>query len=1142
MWGVENNMPRIFDNIEENLLPALKETLDVSERADFCVGYFNLRGWRNLADNLDPWPGGDENCCRLLVGMHITPSEELRDALRADPDQSELDNQTAIREKRRIASEFRDQLTIGVPTNSDEAALRRLAKQIRNRKIFIRVYLRHSLHAKLYMLHRRDPVNPIVAYLGSSNLTLAGLSKQGELNVDVLDSDATKKLASWFEDRWNDRWCLDISQELADIIDESWAGERLVPPYLVYLKMAYHLAREARAGLSEFRIPSVFGDTLFDFQVAAVKIAAHHLHKRGGVLLGDVVGLGKSMMATALAKIFEIDFNTETLIICPKNLVGMWEDYAHTYHLRAKVMSIGMVIKELPENTRRFRIVLIDESHNLRNKEGKRWRAIREYVSRNDSLCILLSATPYNKSYMDLSGQLGLFLPEDSDIGIRPENLISNLGGEHEFVRRHQCPVKSLSAFDKSDDPDDWRDLMRLYMVRRTRGFIMQHYSKEDDRGKYLEFSDGTKSYFPERVPKNLTFEIDDANQSDVYARFYSDEVVGAINALTLPRYGLGNYVAKKLNPQPTNSQLEVVDGLSRAGTRLMGFCRTNLFKRLESAGPAFLLSVERHIMRNHVVIHALKSGSDVPIGSQGAELLDSRFYDEDADDLIAADALGSDSEEDVVDDPAISASSSGGQRSAGEFHARAAEAYKAYSSTFRNRFKWLPASTFSNRLKKDLEADATALLEVLNRCGDWHAENDVKLLKLIDLVTKKHPAEKVLVFTQFADTARYLSEQLKVAGLDGVAEATGDSIDPTTLAWQFSPESNNKRQIVKADDEIRIMIATDVLSEGQNLQDCAIIVNYDLPWAIIRLIQRAGRVDRIGQKSKRILCYSFMPSDGIERLIRLRARVRQRLTENAEVVGSDETFFDDEEEESFIRDLYTEKNGILDDESDSDVDLASYAYQIWKNATDADPSLIPTVESMPDVVYATKKLEGQISTPKGVLVYMRNSQGTDALTWIDEAGNPVTQSQFSILRAAACRSDTEAIARTDDHHQLTQIGLEHIISEEKSFGGALGRPSGARFKTYERLKKYRDSIGDKRDLFVTDDLVRRIERSLEEIYRYPLFQTATDTLNRQLKAGINDNQLVDLILSLREDGRFCVVDEQDRRHEPRLICSMGLI
>src|SRR5207249_9760776 len=222
-------------------------------------------------------------------------------------------------------------------------------------------------------------------------------------------------------------WCVDISNELAEIIDQSWAREQPLSPYHIYLKIAYHLSEEARHGLTEFRIPIDFGNKLFEFQVAAVKIAAHHLNKRGGVLIGDVVGLGKTLMATAVARIFEDDHDLETLIICPKNLVSMWEDHRMQYRLRAKVLSISRIIAELPK-LRRYRLVLIDESHNLRNREGKRYRAIQEYIRENESKVILLSATPYNKTYIDLSNHLRLFVPEDTDVGIRPENLLRELG------------------------------------------------------------------------------------------------------------------------------------------------------------------------------------------------------------------------------------------------------------------------------------------------------------------------------------------------------------------------------------------------------------------------------------------------------------------------------------------------------------------------------------------------------------------------------------------------------------------------------------------------------------------------------------------------------------------------------------------
>ena len=390
-------MPRIFDNLasETSLLPALRETLDLSSRADFCVGYFNLRGWGELAPHVDDWSDGD-GPCRVLIGMQRPPHDDLRDDLSLIDRPSGIDNQTAHRLKVQLAEQLRQQLTIGAPTNTDERTLRQLAEQLRAKKVIVKLFLRHSLHAKLYLLFRNDPINPIVGYLGSSNLTFAGLSSQGELNMDVLDQDATVKLKQWFEDRWNDRFCVDITDELLEIIEESWAREALIPPYHVYLKMAYHLSHEARAGLAEFRIPKVFGDRLFDFQAAAVKIAAHHLNKRNGVLIGDVVGLGKTLMATAVARIFEDDYGLETLIICPKNLVPMWEDYAYEYQLRAKVLSLSRVLGELP-TLRRYRIVVIDESHNLRNREGKRYRAIQEYVRENESKCILLSATPYKQ-------------------------------------------------------------------------------------------------------------------------------------------------------------------------------------------------------------------------------------------------------------------------------------------------------------------------------------------------------------------------------------------------------------------------------------------------------------------------------------------------------------------------------------------------------------------------------------------------------------------------------------------------------------------------------------------------------------------------------------------------------------------------
>ncbi|MCK5743072.1 MAG: NgoFVII family restriction endonuclease [Chlorobi bacterium] len=1113
-------MPNIFDNIEKHLKEGLLNTLSEAKRADFCVGYFNLRGWDIVLNHINKLEGDhlpdeveddSKYYGRVIIGMQRHPKDEVRDSYLA-PSQNLIDTAHIKKYVQKVSEEFYEQLTRIPPNNKDEKTLKLLAEQLHNKKLIVKLFLKNTLHAKLYLIHKKDYNSPLVGFVGSSNLTYSGIAQQGELNVDVVEGDAARKLSNWFQDRWEDSKCIDISETLATIIDNSWAAKNLFQPYHLYLKVIYHLSREARSGISLFKIPSVFKNKLLSFQENAVKRAAHHLYHRGGVIIGDVVGLGKTITATALAKIFEEDFSYQTLIICPKNLRKMWKDYAHKYHLRAKVLSITQVQKKLPDE-RKYKLVVIDESHNLRNRDGGRYKAIKEYIRGYDSKVILLTATPYNKTYLDLSNQLRLFLDETYNLGVSPELYIESVGGRINFTSKHQVDANSIAAFEYSNYSDDWSQLMRLFLVRRTRSFIKNNEAIDDKENgrKYLEFPDGSRSYFPERYAKKVEYVFDANDPDDQYAKLYSEKVVKIIDKLILPRYGLGQdgYFDNDPSVNQTKAEILIKTNLGKAGTRLIGFARTNLFKRLESSGYSFLLSISRHILRNYLFIYAIDNNLKFPIGKQVPGLID-KFINSDVniEDL-----------EYEIDLPT----------NQNEYLDRAKEYYKKLDVKHKS-YDWIRSQLFNDELKNDLKKDSRELMKILDWGRDWKQGNDRQLNALFDMINDRHKDEKLLIFTQYSDTANYLYNALKKRKVDHLECVTGASDNPTDSAYRFSPVSNEHDMTGK--DEIRVMITTDVLSEGQNLQDAHIVLNYDLPWAIIRLIQRAGRVDRIGQKHHEILCYSFLPEAGIENIIKLRERLKTRIKQNAETVGSDEVFF--EGDPINIKDLYNEKSGILDEE-DNDIDLASYAYQIWKDAVKEDPQLEKKVRSLPDSIFATKKAD-ESQDKNGSVVYTKTSNDNDVLSWIDENNNVVTQSQKTILFALKCDKYETPLERIENHHELVVTGLKHIRNVEKKIGGQLGKKSGARYRVHTRISKYSDK--QKNTLFENHEL----KHAMQDIYDFPLREIASERISRMLKTGCSDVDLAELVLNLRENNLLSLVrDTDETEKEPQIICSMGL-
>lgn len=1085
-------MTRLFDNIDRQLGGQLQETLKVSDRMDVAVGYFNLRGW-SAFDEIVRSKAADGSAgpiVRVLIGMVMGgPQQEALEHLQAEVSGEVIPeaDRTAVQERKaELLVHLREQLMRGISTRSDRESLQSLRDLLASKAVEIKVFTRRPLHGKTYVCHREDLNNPITGFVGSSNLTRPGLSSNLELNVDVVDFQGAQELANWFEARWADKFSRPVTEEILDLLDESWARKEPRRPYEVFLKVCYDLSRDVRDGLAEYSVPDEISKQLLEYQATAVKTLARRIIQRRGTMLGDVVGLGKTLTAIATALMLRDEHGYIPLVLCPKNLTGMWEEHLEAYDLHGRVVPYSMAHKILPE-LRRYPFVIIDESHTLRSDTRRDYKAIRDYIDANDSKVLMLTATPYNIRFEDVANQLGLYLDEDDDLGIAPVNALAQ---DPSIADKVDGKTTTLAAFRRSDDPEDWKRLMSEHLVRRTRSFIRDNYSATDSQGRqYLQFANGAQFTFPDRIPKPIDHSF---GPDDPAALMASDTTLDAINALILPRYNLGAYVND--HAKITAEEQEFLDNVARARGQVAGFVRTNFFKRLSSCGHSFTLSLRRHIARNELFLYAIDNDRPLPAGT-----ITESMFDTESD----TDAEGETS-------PAL-----------GEVPAHR---YEQLVEAAPSGLNWVRPDLFTTQLREDLVTDTQALQALLGQFGQWSTDTDSKLAALLTLIQKTHPGDKILVFTEYKDTANYIGDALKTASIPDVGLATGDSEDPTALARRFAPQSNTlpgDDEGAVIDNELRILIATDVLSEGQNLQDAHIVVNYDLPWAIIKLIQRAGRVDRVGQQADHVLLYSFF-HESVEQVITLRKRISERLTANAKAFGSDEQFFGSQSETNAIRDLY---NGTLDDQDlGDDVDAASLAYEIWNKAVKNDPELTQHISRLPDMITATRTRR-LTDESDGVLAYVRTDSGIDGFGTARVDGGMRLLTGHEILKAFESAPEEPGLEPAEDHDELLVNLVRGPLSTPHA---SAGRLRGVRRTLWRRL-------GETLNNFAPDT-----EQALESIYQHPLTKHAEHKLRRAIRNGVSDDGLAAQMTALHRDEDL-VVATRTGKDPVRIVSSMGV-
>ena len=1174
-------MPRIIDNIEVGLAEDLRaEIARGAVRLDAAIGYFNLRGWRELADAVDDMSRTqDAPKARILIGMASDPHDELRRELTGRGDGT-LDNATRNTMRQQARDVLREQLTIGLPTAADERALRRLRAQMDCGDVAIKLHLAHRLHAKLYICHRVDDRYPSLGYVGSSNLTFAGLGGQGELNVDVPDADASAKLSAWFEDRWEDPSSVDVTGDLLSLLDECWARSSPPEPYLVYLKMAYHLSQEARDGLIAYGLPADLRATLLEHQAVAAQFAAGALDRLGGVMIGDVVGLGKTLVAVAVARLRQDAHGGRVLVVCPKNLKPMWGGYCDAYDLRHEVVELSMATKRLSELKGRYSTVVVDESHNLRNRKRKDYQEIKGFIEDNDSKVMLLTATPYNIDFTDVANQLALFVTEEGPLGVSPETAIAEYGIE-QVTRRLDCGPDSLAAFRRSDFPEDWERLMDRYMVRRTRRSVERSYGVDgiqvtspdggssthpadscdvlidsaaaagwdrvevESRGVRVRV-DGDETFTPgaqaqvavngkaSRLPAGSSaavrrcLRVGDSlhliprrravsvtYQPGPDTAIASDETLDDINALGLPRYRLIDYLAKDADKRDdlTGDESAAIKSWREQPQRnlnLIGFARTLIYKRLGSSGPALISTLRRHRLRNDILLLAIDRGWDLPTMSSSVPVEPSPT---DIDDGAGDEELplGTD--------------------------ARAADAAAAYSKLIESgNVKRLRPLLFTDALGDALRSDNRLVSGILGRIGDWDQKSDTKLDALAGLACGEHGSEKVVVFTEYADTATYIAGAFAERGIDGVEAVTGSDANPTLAARRFSPLSNATLGGMPKHGAgpIRVLVSTDVLSEGQNLQDARVVVNYDLPWAVVRIVQRAGRVDRIGQTANEVVVASMLPPGGVEEVIGNHRRIRERLDANAVVFGGGERFFGTDDEEAALRDaIYNEDPP---DESDDEVDVVSMAYEIWRTAQRDHPDKAAEAEALPNVVYSTLARTGKAHEP-GVLVHIQTDDEVNAFALSPASGSPPhAVAAREALRLAACEPDTPAAGTLETHHELLAAAFNGPLRSPAA--AAERQLSGVRSRCWNRLRGYLNSAAQHTQGNLLWEPTTLID-ALDVLSQRPLLRDAREKIATSLQEHSDDN-LAALVSDLHTRNELCVPQATEIA-PPHIICSMGL-
>ena len=847
-------IPYVIDNQINKMAVILNDLL--SERPgrslDIATAYFTVGGFGLIKEGLYGL-----GSFRLLLGAEPKGGEEL--GLKPAP--------VAVKGLLRADLER-------LPFSEDTLCLvEDLICYLRQDKVKVALNETGFLHAKSWIFYGEKPsgqtllfdrINPILAIVGSSNFTYPGLTSNRELNLShkvFLDPEEGKdelaarsvswiaeakpsrinesnrqliksevgaraiiELVDWYEKQWAE--ARDFKDDLIEILNASKFGEVEYTPYQVYMKALFEYFKE---DLGEGPVlPLRSAVELAEFQEDAVKKARKLLQQYDGVMICDSVGLGKTWIGKKVLEDYAYHMRMKALVVCPASLRDMWGQELTEASIAHTIVSQEALGQEDfdPYPFGDADVVLIDESHNFRNKAANRYQNLETLLSLNGKKgrdgarkkVVLLTATPINNDLMDLYNQINLIT-----LGDRQHFAGAGIGDVYRYI------IQARRDFNEGKGAQALFNLLEEIVVRRTRAFIRKAYPEATLNGE--------KITFPKRKLKTVNY-----NLEATYQGIYED-IVSRIESLELAPYNLESY--KK-------EGVEQDDFMAGRGAALVGIFKSRYLKRFESSVHAFRISVRRAMayiktFESYFLDGKLIASQDF---HKALRYIEREDEEDDATPRSLADEMDESEEAKLV----------------------LADMEKVDTSKYSLR-----------KIHDSLQKDIATLGEIWERVKDIGPEQDEKLTRLKKMLEFDLKGKKVLIFTYYKDTARYLYQNLghpdypeaaKFKDSLGINVRRMDSgaspKERSRIVREFAPIANKREDLAGTEREIDILISTDVLSEGQNLQDCGYLLNYDLHWNPTRMVQRAGRIDRIGTRFDTLWIYNMFPDHGLETLLKL--------------------------------------------------------------------------------------------------------------------------------------------------------------------------------------------------------------------------------------------------------------------------------